>query len=222
MKYFAFLKKTFLFSKIDDETAVGIYEILSPKETSFSRSEIIYSPNSYSSNIGFILEGECSVCRLRSNGSSIPLNSLKPYDSFGVTAVFSTEDTFPTVIYAKKATKVVFLTQKRVLNAINAYPQFAINIIKFLTGRVEFLNKKIATLTSCGCEEKLASLLYAEYTKRKSDLFPLNCKAAAESLGIGRASLYRGIKALSDEGYISYVDNKIFIKDPEGLEGITK
>ena len=222
MDYFAFLKNTFLFSGMDEIDAERVYEILSPEEAAFFRTEVIYSPEHYSSSMGFVLKGECAVCRIRSNGSSVPLNSLKPYDSFGITAVFSSEDTFPTLIYAKKATKVVFLTQKKVLEAINAYPQLAINIIKFFTGRVEFLNKKIATLTSCGCDEKLASLLCNEYKKRGTDSFTLNCKAAAESLGIGRASLYRGIKSLTDEGYIDYVDNKIFIKDPKGLEGITK
>lgn len=217
-----FFKNTFLFADIDLLSAKRICEILSAEVKCFSRSDIIYSPESYSPSIGFILEGECSVCRVRSNGASVSLNTLKQYDSFGITAVFSCKDTFPTQISAKKATKVVFLAQNNLLSAINEFPLLAINIIKFLTGRVEFLNNKIATLTSCGCDEKLASLLFSEYTKRGTEAFELNCKAAAESLGIGRASLYRGIKTLTDEGYIDYVDKKIYIKDPKGLKGISK
>ncbi len=221
-KYIDFFANTFLFNKIPEKRIKEILYELDVEEKLFSRSEIIYSPDCYSSSIGFIESGECTVSRLRSNGGSLSLNSLRKYDSFGISAVFSDGEGFPTLICAKRATKVFFIDKESLICAVNKYCDLGYNIIVFLTGRVNFLNKKIATLAPGGCEEKLGIFLLNEYKKRGSNSFSLNCKSAAESLGIGRASLYRGIKALSDEGFIEYVDKKIYIKDPKGLEGISK
>ncbi len=221
-EYIDFFSKTFLFSGLTSEKIIEITNKLDMTVRSFDRLDVIYSQTDYQNELGIVIDGECTVCRIRKNSSRLPLNTLKKYGSFGITAIFSSESTFPTEIYAKKSTKVVFISRKSLLSAINRYPTLAMNIITFLTGRVEFLNKKIATLTSCGADEKLASLLLAEYKKVGNTEFHLNCKAASEVLGIGRASLYRAIKALSDEGVIEYVDKKIYIKKPDELKGITK
>lgn len=220
--YCDFFGRVFLFNGVHEDRIAEILSMLDISVCEFKKGDIIYSQDHFNSDIGFVIDGECVVCRKRNNGTPLPLNVLHRYDSFGVTAVFSDKDTFPTDIYAKKATKVVFISKKTLLNAIKAYADIAMNVIVFLTNRIEFLNKKIATLSSCGCDEKLSRLLLSEDKKHNGEPFLLNCKAAAEGLGIGRASLYRGIKSLSDSGYIEYVDKKIYIKDPDGLKGISK
>ena len=48
--------------------------------------------------------------------------------------------------------------------------------------------------------------------------FELNRKRTAELISTGRASLYRALDALRDEGYITYDSKKIYINDPKGLE----
>ncbi len=219
---FDFFEKIFIFKSIAPEAISQLLPKLDIRVRTFEKGDIIYSPEKFECELGFVVDGECSVCRIRNNGSLLPLNLLHKSDSFGITAVFSDEEAFPTVIYAKKATKVVFISKKSLIDTLNGNPEVAMNIISFLTNRIEFLNKKIATLSSCGCEEKLARLLLSESVKHNGEPFVLNCTSAAKGLGIGRASLYRGIKSLSDEGYIEYVDKKIYIKDPKGLKGISK
>lgn len=217
-----FFEETFLFKNIESESVSQLLSRLDITVCTFVKGEVIYSPEKFECELGFIVDGECSVCRIRNNGSPLSLNLLHKSDSFGITAVFSDEEAFPTVIYAKKATKVVFISKKSLISLVNDNSKIAMNIISFLTNRIEFLNKKIATLSSCGCDEKLARLLLSESVKHSGEPFVLNCTSAAKGLGIGRASLYRGIKSLSDEGYIEYVDKKIYIKDPKGLKGISK
>lgn len=217
-----FLCNIFLFKNMPPEQVYKIADSCEFTARDFKKGDVIYSPENFENELGFVVSGECTVCRIRNNGQPLPLNVLHSFDAFGVTAVFSSEEEFPTVIYAKKATKVVFISKQGLIDIINNNPCVAMNVISFLTNRIEFLNKKIATLSSCGSDERLARLLLAESEKHAGEPFILNCKSAAEGLGIGRASLYRGIKSLTEGGYIEYVDKKIYIKDPKGLEGISK
>ena len=217
-----FFSETFLFRGLTAEQISAAVDGFGFTVCEFNKGDTIYSPDEFKNEIGFVFSGECTVCRTRNNGQPLPLNTLHRSDTFGITAVFSNDEAFPTVIYAKKATKVVFIDKKTLLSIIESSSFIAINVITFLTNRIEFLNRKIATLSSCGTDERLARLLLAESERHDGASFVLNCKNAAEGLGIGRASLYRGIKSLTKCGYIEYANKKIYIKDPKGLEGISK
>jgi hypothetical protein len=94
-------------------------------------------------------------------------------------------------------------------------------LIEFLTEKIEFLNKKIATFSSDSVEEKLASYLLMK-SEKLGCAFPFNCKVGAEFINAGRASLYRGISSLSDKKLIKLENKKIYILDLPGLERITK
>ena len=94
------------------------------------------------------------------------------------------------------------------------------NIIEFLTEKINFLNDKIAAFSGGSVEEKLASHILLLSKKNNSLEFDFNKKKSAEALNCGRASLYRAISALESAGYISLDNKKIIINDPEGLERI--
>ena len=98
----------------------------------------------------------------------------------------------------------------------------AMNVIRFLAGKIDFLNQKIATFSSDTVEDKLANFLLNEHKKHGSNEFLLNCKRTAEAISAGRASLYRAIASLTDAGIIKLENKKIIILDPQGLERKTK
>ena len=107
------------------------------------------------------------------------------------------------------------------MRLISIEPDVSMNVIKFLAGRVSFLNKKIATLSNTSAEEKLSVFLLEQYREHGAE-FSINCKKVSEALSLGRASLYRALKQLEDEGTIKYDTKKIYINDPKGLERNTK
>ena len=95
-------------------------------------------------------------------------------------------------------------------------------MINFLAGRISFLNKKIATFSGTRVEDRLAAFLICEAEKHGESSFPFNCQKTAKEINAGRASVYRALSAFEDSGLISLVDKKIYIKDLQGLERITK
>ena len=217
-----FLSQVFLFNNVCEQDLNEIIKTISPEIIEYEPKAEIYTPNAYEHKIGFIVNGECAVERIKNDGNAVPLNTLRSGDSFGIMTVLSCSDEFPTKVVAKKKSRIVFITKKDTLYLINQHSQIAMNVISFLAKKIEFLNNKVATFSSDTVEEKLANFIFLEYKKRNSVEFPFNCKKTAEVINSGRASLYRAITALNDENIIRLENKKIIILDPEGLERNTK
>lgn len=219
-KSLEFLLKTFLFSSLLREDAMNILSKLSFEVKTFGHGESIYTPHQYEKKIGFVMSGECVINKLKSDGSLVPLNTIKEGDSFGILAVLSVEEEYPTQIISSRASKILFINQEDFLSIIKKHPDVSMNVISFLTKKISFLNRKISTFASDNVEQKLASYIVLEFKKNLKKEFSFNCKKTAESLNVGRASLYRAINSLTEAGLISLNNKKIYILDLIGLERI--
>lgn len=219
--YSSFLENTFLFKGIGKHDIDNLISEIKTEEKSYLRGEVIFSPEDYERKLGFVLLGECTVGR-QSGGSFVPLNTLHRGESFGILSVFSVRDEFPTVIKAKNACSILFFSadDTRLLAEKNSC--LSMNVIEFLVKKINFLNDKIASFSGGSVEKKLAAYILEQKKKYSSLSFDFNKKKSAEELNCGRASLYRAIATLEDNGCISISDKKINIIDLEGLERILK
>ncbi len=220
--YNEYFSSVFLFASLPEDKLNAAVSECEPELRAYQRGDVIYTPEIFEKEIGFVFFGECEIRRRKSDGSDIILNTLKRGDSFGILAVLSDEDEFPTTISARTSAQVLFIKKNKLLRVIRHYPTVAMNVINFLTQKIAFLNKKIATFSSESVEEKLRSFLIQEYEKNGATEFSLNCKKCSEAISAGRASVYRGIDALVKNGLIKYENKKITILDLDGLERTTK
>ena len=216
-----FLSKVFLFKSVELSTLEKILTSTTAEIKKYDAGNAIFSPEEYERKIAFVLSGECIVERDKSDGTAIPLNTLKKYDSFGIMSLFTTKEEFPTSVIAKKAAELIFFTKSDVDTMIEICPQIAKNIIEFLADRVAFLNAKVATFSSDTVEKKLANFLVIQEKKCGSS-FPFNCKKTAEAINAGRASLYRALASLQEKKVIISENKKIIITDLTSLERISK
>lgn len=188
------------------------------EDMDFKKGEVIFSPTNHPEKIAFIASGECIVERVRTS-DTIPLNILKKSDSFGILSIFSSGEEYPTRIKALTPARVLFINKDDIVGLVKRYSQIAMNVIGFLSGRIEFLNKKIAAFSGKSVEERLATYLL-EKKKLHGCEFSFSPTAVALTLNVGRASLYRAIDSLTKLGYIKSETKKIVIICPEGLERI--
>ena len=216
------LRTLFLFKNLSYERITTLASSVAPELKRFFPGETIYSPSEFKTRIGFVVNGSCIVERQRGDGVSIPLNKLAPGDAFGVLSVFSDKDEFPTFIKAKKESDILFFDKNDVLYLIKNEPEIAVNLVYFLGNRIAFLNDKLSTFSADNTEQKVVKFLLYEARKRGSQSFNFNCKKTAEALNIGRASLYRAIDSLTENGIVKLENKIINITDLEGLERITK
>ena len=220
--YNEYFSKVFLFSGRPPEKLETALSECEPEIRIYQKGNLIYTPENYEKEIGFVYIGECEIKRRKTDGTEVVLNTLKVGDSFGILAVLSDEEEFPTVICARSSAQILFIKKSKLLRAVRHYPTLAMNVINFLTKKISFLNKKIATFSSESVEEKLRLYLIQESQKVGATEFSLNCKKCSEAISSGRASVYRGIDALVKAGLIKYENKKIIILDHHGLERTQK
>ncbi len=170
----------------------------------------------FKNEIAFVQSGECEVICDQSGHDILILNNLKKGDSFGILSIF-TDEPYITAVIAKKDTRILSLRQESLLRWIEHSSALAMNVIRFLAGRVSFLNRKVATLGSSTVEEKCVSYLRDEFRKKGNTVdFPVS--RVARKLGVGRASLYRAISSLYEQGIISHEGGFIKILMPNFFE----
>lgn len=166
---------------------------------------------------GIIMEGAIKV-HSPSGKHKLAMRVLSPGDMFGVAALFS-DGGYVTEMYAVGETKVLFFSQELLEQLMSEDFHITKNYIRFLSGRIRFLNRKIACLAAGSVDEMLAlHLLDSEGGSMVVDSF----SGLAEGLGVGRASLYRALDKFEAAGYISRQLHEITILDKNGLETILK
>ena len=213
MNYTEFFSATFLFKGVPLEE---LDVLLRDKviEQSFLRGDMIYSPQKHNNMIGFVYDGECEVC----SDVGVPLNKISVGDSFGILVALTDNKDFPTTVFAKKNTTVLFLENVAVVQMYKNDFSICRNIMDFLIDRIKFLNSKIGTFSADCVEKKLAKHLL--FKSQGCDTLTLNLKHTAEALSIGRASLYRALSSLEEKQLIRREEKQIIIIDPKGLERI--
>ena len=216
-----FLTKLFPFKDMKEKALNSVFSEMEHRIESFSKGEVIFSKDSYQKSVGFIMDGSCEVERQRADGEKISLNRLSKYSSFGILSLFCEGAEYPTEIIAAKETTVLFISGKDLITILKKYPTVSMNVITFLADRIAFLNQKVATFTEKSTVEKLASYL-TDKRRVSGDEIAISRTKIAKELGIGRASLYRGLDGLEDQGLIRTEQKKIIIICPEGLERILK
>ena len=212
-----FFSKSFIFADIPESDIKSILGELKYYEVEFSKSDVICFENCENTRVGFVRSGECTVSRLHGDGALTPINVLVPGACFGILSVFERGNDFPTTVVSNKPSMVVFIDRDDFMDLMKRDSRISFNVARFLADRVAFLNHKLRTFSSGTVTEKLASLLLCEYERLSSKIIDLNIKRTAETLNTGRASLYRAIDKLVLDELLEYKENKIIIKDLEGL-----
>ena len=210
------LSQFFPFVNIDKNELLEIQNKLIFRVVAFENGDTVLSNENYNNEIGFIISGKCDVYHERSK-ENILLHSLEKNDTFGILTLFSDEE-YPTLIVSKKRTKVLFIEQASFLTCLAEHSVISLNVMSFMAGRIQFLNKKIATLCGASVEDKVKQYLIVQM-KEHGASFPFNASRASSSLNIGRASLYRALDRLISDDVISLIDKKIYVMRPEALKG---
>ena len=213
-----FYKNTFLFTGLSDDEALTALQKITPVIKTFEKGECIYTQSIYERKVGFVIDGCCEVKRVHSDGTTLPLNSIMRYGSFGIVAVLSESSEYLSCVISKNKSSVAFINRDDLFLLIREHPCIALNVAKFLANRIVFLNDKVHTFSGTSVEKKLSNFLISRMKSTGLLEFELNRKRTAELISTGRASLYRALDALRDEGYITYDSKKIYINDPKGLE----
>ncbi len=181
----------------------------------FVGGEVIFSPASKQKRVGILISGTANV--LPSDvADSAMLKILCAGEMFGIANLYSRDLPFPSIISARTSCRVLFIDGENFSELIENDPCALRAYLTLLNNKIGYLNKKISTLTAPTVEKKLAFYL-AENECGGALAGNISMSSLADILGVGRASLYRALDALTEAGLIKKNGKQIFIPDKNAL-----
>ncbi len=190
------LSRFTLFAGLSEQQLNDILAACEPAST-YTKGEMIYRGDTFRRAVGLILSGSVAVHK-----RSLMMNRLRAGDMFGAAALFDDSATYVTEITAEENTQVLFLSQDTISALLVSCPPLAENYIRFLSGRIRFLNRKLAVLTTGSAENRVYQYLLAHADEHGTVQLPPSMVELAHTLNIGRSSLYRSLDALLDAGVL--------------------
>ena len=202
-----FLKKTKIFKDADEKILTSVLNTYG-KSVSYAKNDIVFSRETYSPVLCLIIKGEARV----SKGETV-ISHLKDGEIFGAAFLYNQSYEFENTVTALTPLKVVIIEKDGVDELIKCDSSVSFNYISYLSERIGFLNSKIEGYTKPNAEEKLML-----YLKKNADINNGKCEISVSMtelshvLQISRASLYRVIETLENQGKICRDGKKIYVK----------
>ena len=184
----------------------------------YSNNEAVYTRSRFNDSIGIVLKGEIEV--YKDESKTVMLNRINTGGFFGAAALFAGKKEYVSVLVAKENCSVMFIPFEEFRELLTTNSSVALNYIRFLSGRIEFLNKKIDEFTAPDTFEKLSRYLLDKAVCEEGRTI---CKVKSmvelsKSLNMGRASLYRSFEELERQKIISRDGKNIIIDDVDKLK----
>ncbi len=167
-----------------------------------------------SQKLGVLLEGAAQIYSA-DQGKSLLLRTLSQGDVFGAAGLFAKGDHPLSRIEAGSPCRVLLFSAETVRSLLAQDSGFLDAYLSFLASRVQFLNRKIRCFTAGSAERRLALWLAAEESEHIS--LPSSLTALSDMLDIARASLYRALDKLEQEGLIARTGREITIPSREAI-----
>ncbi len=214
----AHVKADKILGSADERNLTSVFNDENVTAISFENGETIYSPECEQKQIGIILEGR-AIAEPTNSNEKVILRILSPRDMFGIADLYAPEQPFISIITAKGACRVLFIDASAFRDLIECDKRAMRAYLEFMSKKIVFLNKKISTLTAGSTEKKLAFFL-AENQHDGKFSQRISMLAIAETLNVGRASLYRALDSLEAQGLIYRDGKSILIPDKNALLNI--
>ncbi|MBP3322487.1 MAG: Crp/Fnr family transcriptional regulator [Clostridia bacterium] len=162
--------------------------------------------------LGILLKGRITVSTLCS-GRKPTLNSHEEGAVFGFSSLFEREPLpFCTDMKADTSSNVLWICEEQLIGMMTKDPVLARNVIAIQAEKIRFLNDRILSLTLPDAEERLYRFLCAlQNEEGRIEKLP-NMARLAPRLNMSRASLYRVLDKLIEDGKIEKSGNTLIIK----------
>lgn len=200
----------FLLADVDENQRQLCDQMAVTEEKSYCKGETVYTQQNSRRALALVLEGHIRVWQ-----GKVVMNDLFARDVFGAAALFGSDEDYPSTVVAETDCRVLFIPQETVVAWMQAVPQVATNYVRFLSDRIRFLNRRLATLTAGQADGKLWRYLLAHRDENGVVTVNDGMRDLAERLDMGRSSLYRSLDALTEAGKIRRERKKIIILKTE-------
>ena len=199
----ASLKKFHLWDKANDSHWSLLYGSI--EQHPFSPGDKIFPAERTDTCLCILWSGQARVFANAPDPSHAALlRTMEAGSVFGVHCIFNSDIPPQSEIVAHRDCTVVTVPAHVWEMILAENPAVMAHYLRFLTQRIEFLNRKIQYLTA-GCTERRLALYLISQIPEDDRAVHLKVSAVslADLLDVGRASLYRAMDRLTEDGFLT-------------------
>lgn len=212
-----FLKKLSKYPLFENVNSGAVKLALSADDCeikTFNSGEIMFSAEVNKGSLAIVLRGKGEVFSADPS-KDVLLHTVSVGDIFGYSKLFERGNSLSTRVVSKGGARVLYISEAALCQLLENDKTAMYNYIRIISDRIRFLNEKIMYFTAGSTERRLA--LYLTSLGKKTIRMNISMTDLANTLDVGRASLYRAFDKLSDDGYIIRSEKIILIMDREEL-----
>ena len=222
MEYFKILKKSLLFSELDDENLAEVAAIAAKK--TFSKGETIFAEGEKATGFYLLASGSIKLCKISPDGKEKVLHFVHANETFAEAAFFG-DGAYPAEARALEKGEALFFPKDAFMGLLERNPRFSLNLIVSLSLLLRRFARQIEELSFAEVPSRLAAYLL-ELAAKKSTAFQgktyldLEMKKGELASHIGTVSetLSRTLKKLKDEGIIEVDGSRVIIHSMDRLK----
>lgn len=212
-KYIKSMKKSRLFSNLDDEEILSILSCIGATVKDFKKDEYILRIGEHLDTIMILLAGQLCIQQEDYWGNRNVLDILNTGDTFGEAYLSPHSGPLINDVIATKDSTVMRIESKRLLTVCSCtcsyHTQAVQNFIYTITEKNRMLVGKINVITKRTTRDKLITYLSQVAAKHNNSVFeiPFNRQQLADYLSVDRSAMSKELCRMRDEGFLTFDKN---------------
>ncbi|MDL2217065.1 Crp/Fnr family transcriptional regulator [Christensenellaceae bacterium OttesenSCG-928-M15] len=201
IRYMDVLKCSALFCGLEDAVILAMAARPGVGCAKYAAHQTICSDETEPRAFGILLKGVAEVYKTSGTGELL-VSRLGCGELYGVASIFQgmkERRVYPTRVVATKSVTALLISEEAIMLMFRQDERILKNYVSYLTDRIYYLNSKIDGLIRPNAKESLYHYLVQN---AKGGKLALKMTALAQALNVSRATLYRALQALEDEGAI--------------------
>jgi CRP-like cAMP-binding protein len=218
---FESLKASPLFKGLEIAEINSLINNSSHQIKQFSNKEVLAYAGEKVEKAIILLEGKLQGEMIDFAGNSLKIEEMEPPQMVAAAFLYGPQSAFPVNLSAISEGKMLVIFKNDFTQLLAADQRVLSNYLNIVSGKAQFLSRKITFLSFKTIKEKIAYYLLQNF-KPGNQVVIINQsqKGLAEMLGVARPSLARTISEMESDQLIKWERNQVEIVDLKSLQAI--
>ena len=216
---FEILKNSPLFTGLDNYEVDSLINNTLHQIKHFSSTEVLAFSGERVEKAMVLLEGKLQGEIIDFAGNSLKIEEIEPPQMVAAAFLYGPQSVFPVNLSALENGKMLVIYKKDFTKMLSDDPRVLNNYLNIVSGKAQFLSRKITFLSFKTIREKIAYYLLQNVNKG-TNIVQINQtqKGLAELFGVARPSLARTISEMESDRLILWERTKVSIVNLKALQ----
>jgi len=210
-----------LFKGLETEDINSLINSIPHRIKQFSNKEVLaYSGEKVEKAI-ILLEGKLQGEMIDFAGNSLKIEEMEPPQMIAAAFLYGPQSIFPVNLSAISEGKMLIIYKNDFTQLLSSDQRVLNNYLNIVSGKAQFLSRKITFLSFKTIKEKIAYYLLQNLkTGNQVVIINQSQKGLAEMLGVARPSLARTISEMEADQFIKWERNQVTILNLKSLQAL--